>query len=556
MKIETNSVNPASTFNLAAAETQRSLRTTAAPQQDKWAMSSTYQQYLFTSNAGSSVSQARIEALAEQLRQDTSFSQDKRRYFADHPVGRELAAELILADEELQEQIAKRMWESLSLLADQSELPSSWRDINISAMLLGSDTLAQNSVFSSYEVVLSDKATTVGLNDLEKLLSAKAESVGDANSTFDQKMDRIFDKVRLEFEANGMAFDENKSYSFELDTSEYRFIVSGGTEEENSLIEKVLNTSNYTEDNLLATLSAIYNHRQEDGAFVPWIVDGFRCSIKAAIPAFGVASVPLDYAQKMKQLFSAHDRYRMDRELKAQYGFGIDALNYRGGKIIGKTPEAQAVIDSDEGEFMKKSGYAYINLLKRYTGTPEFSEPVFIYKDGKFQTTYQTFDEPCEGATDSNAIIANLQRELAERESVLERGRDGILSERSPSIQITQKNSLYRQLAQERFGTIGAIRRFWDHPMERKLATQLILSSDELLSKLADMMWARFASTPEMDDLFLPRDDNGFDVRAILNGSDAAAIEQVLKSYDVVLSQKARTTGLTKIERFLKAGQY
>ena len=146
-------------------------------------------------------------------------------------------------------------------------------------------------------------------------------------------------------------------------------------------------------------------------------------------------------------LFSAHDRYRMDRELKAQYGFGIDALDYRGGKIIGKTPEAQAVIDSDEGEFMKKSGYAYINLLKRYTGTPEFSEPVFIYKDGKFQTTYQTFDEPCEGATDSNAIIANLQRELAERESVLERGRDGILSERSPSIQITQKNSLYRQLA-------------------------------------------------------------------------------------------------------------
>lgn len=88
--------------------------------------------------------------------------------------------------------------------------------------------------------------------------------------------------------------------------------------------------------------------------------------------------------------------------------------------------------------------------------------------------------------------------------------------------------------------------------MERKLATQLILSSDELLSKLADMMWARFASTPEMDDLFLPRDDNGFDVRAILNGSDAAAIEQVLKSYDVVLSQKARTMGLTKIERFLK----
>ena len=33
------------------------------------------------------------------------------------------------------------------------------------------------------------------------------------------------------------------------------------------------------------------------------------------------------------------------------------------------------VIDNDEGEFMKKTGYAYINLIKNYTGTPEFSEP-------------------------------------------------------------------------------------------------------------------------------------------------------------------------------------
>ena len=88
--------------------------------------------------------------------------------------------------------------------------------------------------------------------------------------------------------------------------------------------------------------------------------------------------------------------------------------------------------------------------------------------------------------------------------------------------------------------------------MGRELAAQLILSSDDLLSKLAEMMWVRFANTPEMDDLFLPSGDDGFDVRAILNGGDAAAIDQVLKNYDVVLSQKARTTGLTKIERYLR----
>lgn len=354
MQIEIGSASSVFNTNIAATGTQKSPRAATSPQQDKWAVSSDYQQYMSTSGTGNSASQARIKALAEQLRQDTSFSQYKRRNFINHPVGRELAAELILADEGLQEKIAKQMWETLSWTAHQRELPPSWRDINVKAMLLSSDELAQNSVLSSYGVVLNDKAATVGLNDTEKLLSAKAEEVDYANSTFDQKMNRIFDKVRQEFEANGMTFDENKSYSFDLNTSEYRFIVSGGTDEENALIEKVLNTSNYTKDNLLATLSAIQNHRQEDGAYVPWMVDSLRC--KDAIPIFGIVSVSEDYVQKMDQLYSAYDYCRMDKELKAQYGFGVDALDYRGGRIVGKTPEAQMVIDNDEGEFIKKPG--------------------------------------------------------------------------------------------------------------------------------------------------------------------------------------------------------
>ena len=550
MQIEIGSASSVFNTNIAATGTQKSPRAATSPQQDKWAVSIDYQQYMSTSGTGNSASQARIKALAEQLRQDTSFSQYKRRNFINHPVGRELAAELILADEGLQEKIAKQMWETLSWTAHQRELPPSWRDINVKAMLLSSDELAQNSVLSSYGVVLNDKAATVGLNDTEKLLSAKAEEVDYANSTFDQKMNRIFDKVRQEFEANGMTFDENKSYSFDLNTSEYRFIVSGGTDEENALIEKVLNTSNYAEDNLLATLGTIRNHRQEDGAYVPWMVDSLRC--KDAIPIFGIVSVSEDYVQKMDQLYSAYDYCRMDKELKAQYGFGVDALDYRGGRIVGKTPEVQMVIDNDEGEFMKKTGYAYINLIKNYTGTPEFSEPIFIYQNGKFQTTYQTFDKPCEGATNSAAIIANIQRELAEREAFFENGRGGILNEHTSSMKVAQKNNLFRQLDQNQPAAIGIDQRFWNYPMGRELAAQLILSSDDLLSKLAEMMWVRFANTPEMDDLFLPSGDDGFDVRAILNGSDAAAIDQVLKNYDVVLSQKARTTGLTKIERYLR----
>lgn len=326
---------------------QKNARTGLSTRQDKWTVSTDYQQYMSTSGTDNSAAQAKIEALTEQLRQDSTFSQYKSRDFRNNPMGRELAAEIILADEGLQEQIAKKMWETLSWTADQRNLPPSWRDINVKAMLLGSDELTQNSVFSGYESVLRDKAVTVGLSDTEKLLSASLEAVDNANSTFDQKMNRIFDKVRSEFEANGMTFDENKSYSFYLDTSEFRFVVSGGTDEENALIEKVLNTSNYSEDNFTEALGAIYNHRQEDGSYLPWMVDTLRC--KDAIPVFGVVSVSLDYAQKMDQLFSAYDYCQMDKELKAQYGFGIDALTYQGGKIVGKTPEAQAVIDSDEG---------------------------------------------------------------------------------------------------------------------------------------------------------------------------------------------------------------
>ena len=146
MQIEIGSASSVFNTNIAATGTQKSPRAATSPQQDKWAVSIDYQQYMSTSGTENSASQARIKALAEQLRQDTSFSQYKRRNFINHPVGRELATELIWVDEGLQEKIAKQMWETLSWTAHQRELPASWRDINVKAMLLSSDELAQNSV--------------------------------------------------------------------------------------------------------------------------------------------------------------------------------------------------------------------------------------------------------------------------------------------------------------------------------------------------------------------------------------------------------------------------
>lgn len=159
------------------------------------------------------------------------------------------------------------------------------------------DKLTVNEALSGYYGVLLNKARTVGLTDTEKLLSADLEAVSfSATSTFDQKLDSIFDNVREEFDACGMTFDENKSYAFYLDTSVFKFSVSGGTDEENALIEKVLNTSNYITNNTLAVLSALWNHRQEDGSYNPWMIDHLMC--KDAVPIFGITSVSEDYIQR------------------------------------------------------------------------------------------------------------------------------------------------------------------------------------------------------------------------------------------------------------------
>lgn len=509
-----------------------------------------YQQYASTPSSASAASQAKIDSLADKLKQDSSFVEDKRRAFYNNPVGRELAKEMILSDEGLQDEIAKNIWKGLTDIAPgYVYVPPSWKDIDVKAMLLSPNEQDQFQVFANYEVVLFNKAA-FGLSDTEKLLSARAEEASfSSTATFDKKMDRIFDKVRAEFEANGMTFDESKSYAFSLDTSVFKFSVSGGTDAENDLIEKVLNKNDYTGQNLLNTLSAVYSHRQEDGSFLPWIADGARS--QEAVLAYGVTSVSKDYAKQMDLLFSAWDRCRLGESLKKQYGFGVDALACQGGKLIGKTPETQAVIDADEWNFMKKTGYAFISNTTSYTGTPEFTQPLFVYENGKFQTTYEIYDTPCKEATDSESILASAQRKLAKKEEFFEKGRDGVLAGRPNSLE----NRLYNRLKQDPSFQITDGKRFWDFAAGLDVARQLILSDDDMLSQVAEMMWKRFQEqAAKEDEMFLPIGYLGFDLKSILAGENQAAINEVMLSYDLVLGRTARTSGLSQVEQYLRSG--
>ena len=52
----------------------------------------------------------KIETLTSELQKDPTFVDRCNREFIDHPLGRELVSTIILADQELQDQIAQKLW--------------------------------------------------------------------------------------------------------------------------------------------------------------------------------------------------------------------------------------------------------------------------------------------------------------------------------------------------------------------------------------------------------------------------------------------------------------
>ena len=107
--------------------------------QDQMDFSKAWQQFMGVSNRVSTMS-SKAEQLSKILRNDTAFAEDRRRSFLSNPVGRELAKELILNDPELQEEIAKNMWESYQMIspsysaANHLYIPASYKEFNVKAI--------------------------------------------------------------------------------------------------------------------------------------------------------------------------------------------------------------------------------------------------------------------------------------------------------------------------------------------------------------------------------------------------------------------------------------
>lgn len=297
--------------------------------------------------------QREVERLTALLKEDKSFSESSNRDYFTHPIARELASAMILADKDVQAQIAKELSVSVS---------------QMKAMLKSNDRNTSAQVLFKYDAILVRKARTEGLTETEKLLDSRLERISTVSQgTFNERMESVQKEIEESFRKENMCVDSSKTYSFHLDTSNFTFTVTGGTDKENWMMANIINSSK----NLLETLSALYGHRRDDGQYNPWVIEESPYK-NELLQENGVASVSNEYMEKMKSLFPAWNQWLQNNYLRDRYGFGLDDIEYKGnGTFVGKTDEITELIASMGTDFIKYGGGSLLSdihtqLLARY----------------------------------------------------------------------------------------------------------------------------------------------------------------------------------------------
>ncbi len=356
--------------------------------------------------------QKKIAELAEKLRQDKTFMTGETRCYLHHPDGEKLAVLIASNDDGLLAGIAKSL--SVSLSQAKNMLLSSDKDVRIPPLM-------------ALYGVLAKKARTEGLSQEETLLDGNIERMNLVwQGTFDQRMQPVKDAIDSALKEAGIELDQMKSFEFHLDTSSFHFSVTGGNEEENALIEQVVN------EHCGTAVSALYQHRREDGKYNAWIAEQMIPGERAEITKkYDIASASSAYEKKMKNLMLAYNASRVDNDLKKRYGIRIHDIQYVDNRgFVGKTDDAEDKIRAIRQEILKYFGDVYFSLLidaaqmkwghdkdiveivdgrtrvknidetgvahPRGNGVPEelnfdtpvFDEAVFTFTNGSFQVSY------------------------------------------------------------------------------------------------------------------------------------------------------------------------
>lgn len=322
----------------------------------------------------------------------------------------QLFKEYVLSDDKRMEEFAKYTWMAnakiaanhmewnrthLNLPVPVENVPPDYTSyLNEFRQKLHGSQQSIHDVYISYNSFMISKTRTERLTEEERFMFPAAATYERANwQNFDEKMQSVGESIQEGLSQSGFTLDVDREYQFYLDTTTFTFSVKGGTEAENSLIANVINTNpkeSYAFNPLKTTIYALYFHRRTDLRYNPWQVSNMDANGEQ-YEKYGIADVSSSYARKMSQYLAAYRRCVMDHNLRERFGFGIDDISYRNGHWQGQTAEITKLIeDMDKnGDWSKQIGDAYRNLMNDYTGTPIFSEPVFVLKSGKFQVTYE-----------------------------------------------------------------------------------------------------------------------------------------------------------------------
>ena len=363
--------------------------------------------------------------LYEQLKADEDWTNTAGWFWSGssgNETARKLAKELLLSDSDLLDALAKDLWiqrakDNQECIADNRpermrNLPKDYQEIadNIKRILNGTapsrmnmygdllipDSKIQsydspiNIVYSALDTFLIHKAEREPLTDVERLLSKRAvQTEKYIWQTFDGQMKDIQNKINSQLGEDGFNLDIDKEYQFYLN-SDFTVTVKGGTAEENARLESLLNArprESYKFDPLREMVMALYFSRPDSMGISPWRAGATSNEL---LGQYGIASgIPESYIQKMKQLLPAYEWHKWDQNLKYNYGFGADDIYVEDGKLFGRTDEVTKLIEKLDENKRNQIALNYINARDYYKGTPEFSGPLFIFKDGKFQLTYE-----------------------------------------------------------------------------------------------------------------------------------------------------------------------
>ena len=349
----------------------------------------------------------KITCFTALLSQDQAYMNSPCRDFFENPTGRRLASALILADPDTQAEIAEEI--------GRAQTPPDTSGIDVKAMLQSGSPQAEERVLTSYKSVLARRACSTGLTDTERLLGARLERMEQtARGSFHQRMLPVLKAIEKGFSDAGLSFDCKKSYSFRLNTPEFTFSVSGGTDRENALIEQVINTSQ-----LKTAVSAFCGHWKEGRTTNPRMAES---ASGTQAESFEAPEIPPEISANMKKLKAAYERSRIDQVLKKRYGFGVDDIECAEGAVTGKMNTVSEAIEQDRSGFMKTVGDAFVLMQERYLGNPEFPGDIFSLENGKFCILYGRLEG-------SDSVIQGVERKATPglqptAASVVSRGAD------------------------------------------------------------------------------------------------------------------------------------